>query len=48
MAKSKMINLKIDGKNVKVTPGTTIMDAAGSLEIQIPVICLLYFLQLFL
>lgn len=39
MAKSKMINLKIDGKNVKVPPGTTIMDAAGSLDIQIPVIC---------
>ena len=39
MAKSEMINLKINGKNVKVPAGTTIMDAAGSLDINIPVIC---------
>jgi predicted molibdopterin-dependent oxidoreductase YjgC len=39
MAKDKMISLVIDGNSVKVNKGTTIMEAASSLGITIPVIC---------
>lgn len=34
-----MIELTIDGKNLTVTPGTTVMDAARQLDIVIPSMC---------
>ena len=37
--KSKMIDLKIDGKPLSVESGTTVMEAARQLEIQIPSMC---------
>ena len=36
-----MVNLKIDGQQVKVPNGTTIMDAAAELGINIPHLCYL-------
>ncbi len=36
---SQKINLQIDGKEVSVSPGTTLLDAAAQLGIEIPVIC---------
>jgi predicted molibdopterin-dependent oxidoreductase YjgC len=39
MANEKLIKLVINGKSVGVPEGTTIMEAANSLEIEIPVIC---------
>ena len=36
-----MINLKIDGKNVQIAPGATILDAAESVGITIPTLCYL-------
>ncbi|MDT8441200.1 MAG: molybdopterin-dependent oxidoreductase [Desulfuromonadales bacterium] len=36
-----MINLKIDGKDVQVAPGSTILDAAEKLGIRIPTLCFL-------
>lgn len=40
MAKSEQIDLVIDGKNIKVDPDTTILEAARAEGIDIPVICL--------
>lgn len=40
MTNSELINLTIDGRKVKVPPGTTILEAARSAGIDIPVICL--------
>ena len=34
-----MINIKIDGRNIEVQPGTTILDAAKELDIEIPSMC---------
>ena len=34
-----MINLKIDGQNISVQPGTTILEAADSIGIKIPRLC---------
>ncbi len=39
MSKNEMVKLKINGENIKVPAGSTIMDAAGTLDINIPVIC---------
>jgi predicted molibdopterin-dependent oxidoreductase YjgC len=39
MANEKLISLVINGKNIKVNEGTTIMQAANTLGIPIPVIC---------
>ena len=39
MNKNEMLSLKINGKSITVPEGATIMEAAGSLEINIPVIC---------
>ncbi len=39
MADNKSIKLTIDGKECQVPEGTTLMAAAGTLEIKIPVIC---------
>ncbi len=36
-----MINLKIDGKDVQIAPGATILDAAESVGIKIPTLCYL-------
>ena len=36
-----MVNLKIDGKNVVVPEGTTILDAAKQAGIDIPTLCFL-------
>ncbi len=36
-----MINLKIDGKDVQIAPGATILDAAEQLGIKIPTLCYL-------
>ena len=36
-----MINLTIDGKNVTVPEGTTILEAARSININIPTLCFL-------
>ncbi len=36
---NKTINLTIDGKDVQVPTGTTILDAAGKLGIKIPTLC---------
>lgn len=36
-----MINLKIDGKEVQIAPGATILDAADSVGIKIPTLCYL-------
>ncbi|MDH3868853.1 MAG: 2Fe-2S iron-sulfur cluster-binding protein, partial [Desulfuromonadales bacterium] len=36
-----MINLKIDGKEVQIAPGATILDAAETLGIKIPTLCYL-------
>ncbi|MEJ2490637.1 MAG: molybdopterin-dependent oxidoreductase [Desulfuromonadales bacterium] len=36
-----MINLKIDGKDVQIAPGATILDAAEKLGIKIPTLCYL-------
>ncbi|HOO26517.1 MAG TPA: 2Fe-2S iron-sulfur cluster-binding protein, partial [Clostridiales bacterium] len=35
----KLINLTIDGKNVSVSPGTTVLDAAKKIGIEIPTLC---------
>jgi len=40
MAKDKTIQLTIDGKECRVPEGTTLLEAARSLDINIPVICL--------
>lgn len=40
MAEKDLVNLKIDGRKCQVPRGTTILEAARSLEIVIPVICL--------
>ena len=40
MAKDKTIQLTIDGKECRVPEGTTLLEAAKSLDINIPVICL--------
>jgi len=40
MAKSESINLTINGKKITADPGMTILDAARSVGIDIPVICL--------
>ena len=40
MANSEQIDLVIDGKNIKVDPDTTILEAARAEGIDIPVICL--------
>ena len=37
-----MINIKIDNKELKVAPGTTILDAAKSVGINIPTLCYLH------
>lgn len=36
---SKDITLHIDGKEISVSPGTTLLDAAAQIGIEIPVIC---------
>lgn len=36
-----MINLKIDGKEVQIAPGATILDAAESVGVKIPTLCYL-------
>ena len=36
-----MINLKIDGKEVQIAPGATILDAAETVGIKIPTLCYL-------
>ena len=36
---SKMINLKIDGMEVSVPVGTTILEAARQVGIEIPTLC---------
>ena len=36
-----MINLKIDGKDVQIARGATILDAAESVGIKIPTLCYL-------
>lgn len=36
---AKGINLRVNGQDIKVSPGTTILDAAAQLGIEIPVIC---------
>ena len=38
----EMINVKIDNKDIKVAPGTTILDAAKSAGINIPTLCYLH------
>ncbi len=38
-AETRTVNLKIDGREVSVPEGTTILDAAKSLGIEIPVLC---------
>jgi len=38
----EMINIKIDNKELKVAPGTTILDAAKSVGINIPTLCYLH------
>ena len=40
MAEEKLVNLTIDGKKCQVPAGTTIHEAAGQVNINIPVICL--------
>jgi NADH dehydrogenase/NADH:ubiquinone oxidoreductase subunit G len=40
MTEKTKINLKIDGKKCQVSEGTTILEAARSMDINIPVICL--------
>jgi len=40
MNKEKLIQLTIDGKECQVPEGTTLLEAARSLDIKIPVICL--------
>ena len=40
MSRAEMITLSIDGKKAKVEPGTTILEAARSIGISIPIICL--------
>ena len=40
MSKAHMITLSIDGKKAKVEPGMTILEAARSIGISIPFICL--------
>lgn len=40
MTEEKLIQLTIDGKECRVPEGTTLLEAARSLEIEIPVICL--------
>jgi len=34
-----MINVTIDGKSIEVRPDTTILEAAGELDINIPTLC---------
>ena len=41
MSDVKMINLKIDGINVSVPEGTTILEAAATMGIKIPTLCYL-------
>ena len=36
-----MINLKIDGKDVQIARGATILDAAESVGVKIPTLCYL-------
>ena len=36
-----MINLKIDGKDVQIASGATILDAAETVAIKIPTLCYL-------
>jgi len=38
----EMINIKIDNKDIKVAPGTTVLDAAKSVGINIPTLCYLH------
>ncbi len=39
MAKQKLLKLSIDGREVAVPEGTTILDAAARLKIEIPTLC---------
>ncbi len=41
MSEEKMINLKIDNKDVRVPEGTTILEAARKVNIDIPTLCFL-------
>ncbi len=38
---SKMINLKINGQNISVKEGTTVLEAARQAGIRIPTLCYL-------
>ncbi len=38
----EMINVKIDNKDIQVAPGTTVLDAAKSVGINIPTLCYLH------
>jgi NADP-reducing hydrogenase subunit HndD len=39
MMQPNVVNLKIDGKSVAVPQGSTLLDAARALDIEVPTLC---------